>query len=298
MAIFSQLTLDQNIPTLTAADLGWTVHKEPLYTQDPIGTLEVTGQFALVRSDTRDFLSVVSDRYQPIQNSQVVDFFEQYTQEFGGSITHGGHFNSKNLVLYADLGKEIDLGQGHLANCGLMARTGHYPGAALQIMIGVIHIVCTNQFTFRGTGTENKGFYYQYHNLTFTDEAKATAHSTLAAAQAFIENYKTYAQALMNQEISDNFAKNFVIKFLGDESKTLDEQPTTVNNILNIYHSRNYIGVNDKEDPTAWRLWNSITQYLDHKSNNPNSRFGRSALIGRGQEIKHQTFNALLAEAA
>jgi phage/plasmid-like protein (TIGR03299 family) len=297
MPVFSHFALDRNQPTLAAADLGWTVHKEPTYTRDPNGAFEPTGTYALLRSDTREFLSSVSERYRPIQNHEVVNFFENYTREFNGEITHGGHFNNRDLVLFANLNQRITLNNDNDIDCMIMARTGHYPGAALQIMIGIIHIACTNQFTYR-TAEGGQGFFCQYHNLNFDTNAQEQAKLTLEACRFFIGNYKDQANQLMEKPIKDDFAESFVTKYLGDESKTKQDQPKAVGQILNIYHdSREYLAPSDDSSKTAWRLWNSITQYLDHKASGPRSKFGRSALIGAGQTVKQQTFQALLETA-
>lgn len=56
---------------LAAAKLGWTVRPDPIYTAD---MQEIKGFKAITRSDDSRVLGVVSDRWHPFQNVEVVEF--------------------------------------------------------------------------------------------------------------------------------------------------------------------------------------------------------------------------------
>jgi hypothetical protein len=291
MTAFTQLKLQTNQNVLQAADLDWRVVKRPLYDFHD-AKFHNTGTFGLFREDTDEYISDASKRYHPFQNEDVVNFFEDYVTKAGGTVTHGGHYKNRDILLFGNLGHTVNLGNGNDAEFKLLARTGHYPGMALEILIGVLMCACTNQFTPK-MDISNRGFYYQWHNTEFTKINKDGVAKTLDWFKNFITNYQTQAQALMAKPMTTPRAETFLIEHIGDTTKVKADQPKAVTNILNIYDSTAYLGPNDKREATAWRLWNSITQYIDH-IDNQSMRKARSAMIGTGQTIKQKTFQALL----
>lgn len=291
MPVFSHLELDHNKPTLEAANLNWAVEKRLLYSFNrDTDSFDSVGNYGLFREDTDEFISVVSKRYNPFQNEDVVNFFDDYVHQSGGTITHGGHFKNRDIVLYGTLNQTINLGNDNAAEFKLLARTGHYPGMALEIMFGVIMCACTNQFV-PNFNVGNKGFHYQWHNRAFDTVSKETVTQTLDSLKDFIQHYQMLSKQLMSIAMPTPKAETFLIEHLGDTTKPKADQPKAIPRILDIFESSAYLGPNDNFDMTAWRLWNSITQYIDH---NPSKRQVRSALIGSGQAIKQQTFKALL----
>ena len=148
MSAFSNLILDPNEAPLTAAGLDWTVSKRPIYTRDHQRNTfdKIPKTYSLTRDDTGEHISVVSARYEPTQNHQTVDFFEQYTHHAKGAITHGGHWDNKSLALFAKLPLTTSPGSDrHEQQFYLLARSGHQPGQALHILLTSIRTVCTNQ---------------------------------------------------------------------------------------------------------------------------------------------------------
>ena len=64
---------------LKAAELDWTVEKVPAFATIA-GKKQNVGWSALVRSSDDRILDVVSDEWNPIQNHEAFNFFEEYCQ--------------------------------------------------------------------------------------------------------------------------------------------------------------------------------------------------------------------------
>lgn len=287
MSAFSNLILDPNEAPLTAADLDWTVSKRPIYTRDhQRNTLnKVPKTYSLTRDDTGEHISVVSDRYEPTQNHQTVDFFEQYTHHAKGAITHGGHWENKSLALFAELPLTTSPGSDHHEQqFYLLARSGHQPGQALRILLTSIRTVCTNQFNI--TSYDNKGFFYQWHNTAFDSNAQNAARHTLDTAKTFIENYRQQLQFMITRRIDQ------VPEFLNSlfDAQPNKAPPKITQVINNNFRDNTWIGATDETAKTRYALWNCITEAIDHTARG----WGKSALIGKGQTTKHTAFNALL----
>ena len=287
MSAFSNLEL-KSFNTLTNAELDWTVSKRPLYTRTLDAFELVPNNQALVRDDTNETISIVSNRYQPIQNHQLVEFFQKFCENGQGQITHGGHFNNRDIVLYADLNLKAFAGDTDEHKFYLLARSGHYPGSALQILLSTIRVICTNQFN--NINSSEKGFFYSWHNIEFTKDTQAQAFDVLSKARHFLSTFQDELRFLMAKPISDSKAKELILNQLGDPTKTFDEQSKNVHRIYNLFQNTP-TGHQPKHDGTAYKLWNSVTETIDHHSKGR----GRSALIGTGQAAKYDFFNALKA---
>ena len=286
MSAFSNLEL-QSYNILKEADLDWNVVKKPLFTRNDATFDKVPNQYALVREDSNDIISIVSERYQPIQNHQIVEFFNRFAETSGARITHAGHFKNKDIALFADLGLQSSP-DNEEHKFSLLARSGHYPGSALQILLSTVRTICTNQFNVIDTG--QKGFFYSWHNVTFDQIAQDRAKHTLDAARHFIKKFNEELKFLMARPINDSTAKVMLIDQFGDPTKTFDDQPKLVTKSFEFFQDKP-IGHQFKHEGTAYKLWNAVTEVIDH---NPRGR-GRSALIGAGQTAKHEFFNRLQA---
>jgi hypothetical protein len=71
-----------------AAGMDWNIESSPVYYQgkkdaDDMGSERFKGQNVLFRSDNNNALSIVSDRYKPVQPAEVLDFFDSLVKEAG-----------------------------------------------------------------------------------------------------------------------------------------------------------------------------------------------------------------------
>jgi hypothetical protein len=66
---------------LKAANLDWTVSKKQLFFNTDGGPVPTTAQ-ALVRSTDNKVLTVVSDNWNPVQNLEAFEFFNDFVHHF------------------------------------------------------------------------------------------------------------------------------------------------------------------------------------------------------------------------
>src|SRR5210317_347744 len=70
---------------LQKAGLDWNVKEQPILTTNKPGQpdlyREIPSRKALVRDDTHDILSVVSDRYKVVQPGEVMEFFRSLVED-------------------------------------------------------------------------------------------------------------------------------------------------------------------------------------------------------------------------
>ena len=63
---------------LVAANLDWTVERRPLFFEDAKGNRVLTQSTVLVRSTDEKVLTVVSDKWNPVQNIDAFNFFNEF----------------------------------------------------------------------------------------------------------------------------------------------------------------------------------------------------------------------------
>ena len=81
--------LDQNADMATwrkAAGMDWTLESTPVEFVANGNNQTFGGQNVLYRSDTNAPMSVVSDRYKPVQPAEVLDFFKDLVEDIGGLV--------------------------------------------------------------------------------------------------------------------------------------------------------------------------------------------------------------------
>lgn len=89
-----------------SAGFNWTAEERPLYSVDQDGLYQfVPTHKALVRSDTKFNLSVVSKSYKVVQPDEVLEFYRDLTEKFGFEMHTG----------WCSQGRSSDLGSRSLS---------------------------------------------------------------------------------------------------------------------------------------------------------------------------------------
>jgi phage/plasmid-like protein (TIGR03299 family) len=84
------------------AGLDWEVRKEPVHFKVEDEEVEVPNRFAVVRSTDDKPLGIVSDRYEPLQNTEAFKFFNPFL-EYCDFNTAGSLREGKNVWILAKL---------------------------------------------------------------------------------------------------------------------------------------------------------------------------------------------------
>ena len=74
----------KNFTTAQALELGnfdYRVSKTPLHIKDGWREVEVPNQVAIVRDDTKQILGITSDKYEPFQNIEAIEWADNLLQD-------------------------------------------------------------------------------------------------------------------------------------------------------------------------------------------------------------------------
>lgn len=189
------------------ARLDWDVQLCPLTTQFNFDTLDAPG-FALVRTDVGKVLSVVGQRYQPVQNREAFAFLDaavagnETRYETAGALDDG-----RRVWLLARMPKsDFTVGKDDRTEAYALMATSHDGSSAVRVLPTSVRVVCQNTLglALRGSRT---GLSIR-HTGEVKDKLDA-AQQVLGTVARRMEQAKDEAQRLAAARVDDKTAVEY-----------------------------------------------------------------------------------------
>ena len=282
-----------------AAGMDWTIESTiaqftPVDNVHDI-TLDFEGRFVLYRSDTKMPLSVVSERYKPVQPAQVLEFFHDLVQENGFKLhTAGTLFGGKRLWALAETGKFGEVSKGDGVGGYLLLSTSCDKTLATTARFTTVRVVCNNTLSF---ATADKSNMVSFNHLSEFNHQKIKEQ--LGQAVESFGAFMEMAQVLQKQKINHEYASNIVKRLvLSNEQLVNDkynfEKHRGYKKIMELFE-HDAIGI-DIAGKTKWGLLNAVTEYLDHHhpARTPDARLNHT-WFGNGDAMKESALRLLAA---
>jgi len=298
-----QLTAEEAIKE---ARLDWEVEQVPVYHQAGGEMIEVPDQYCVRRTDNNRVMSVMSKRYQMIQNHETFSFADeiigtgQAVWDTAGSIAGG-----RVVFMQVELEGRLFLKSNPTDQTvkKVLFINSHDGSKALMGMITPVRVVCQNTLN-AALGSKSNQFKI-YHRKNFQSK-KDEAAKILGLASAFYDDLQTVMDTLAEQQVTKTYVEGFV-NALMPASK--EEVSTRTENRRNQITSLFSTGRGNNGE-TKWDLFNAVTEYVDHHSNGrvtesrldrsgaladieAESRFERS-ILGSGATLKQNALSLLL----
>lgn len=270
------------------------------------------GRKALIRSDSRLPLSIMSSNYKIVQPKEILEFYRDLIDAGGFQMeTAGVLFGGKKFWALAKINEQakicgVDDMEGYLllatACDGSLATTAQFTST---------RVVCNNTLTFAierpeygDVGVEDedgvKGVIKRHikipHHATFNpDTVKAQMGLAGDAWKQFVDD----STKLAKTKITDAEALEFIISILGEKGISPDEQPKAVRGALALYLGEGKGSSLKTAKNTLWGAVNSITEYVDHclPAKSLDTHINR-AWFGDGEQAKNRAFIEALKMAA
>lgn len=239
---------------LKAAQLDYTVVKEPVYLQDGI---LVPSRIATVKKETREPIGLVSDRYEVYQNADAFSFLEEIPNI---KFVKAGETYNGMVYIIGELPSLTILNDTFTPY--VIFQTSHNGWFSLRATICPLRIVCQNQFAMSFAGMQN----------TISIRHSSRIDSAIVAAQQLLKDTATYMQGFTNTaeelallKISDT-DHNKIIDAFFDSTKAitdrqkdaLAEKKLRLNACYRDDDNSNFVG-------TAWGIVNAFTDYETHR---------------------------------
>lgn len=241
--------------------LDWKVEARPIYTFDNEGKpLVVEDGKAIVRTDIGLPLSLVGNRYLPLQNDVGADIVDGVLAKTGGSYVKGGSFGHGRKVYVQALLPDTITVKGRDASQKLLTFiTSHDMSTNLLMGFTATRIVCQN--TYRAAMRDIRSQVVIRHTRS--------AESKLAMVQEILESQLVYfreleikANWLADKRFTD-LQMDMAVRKVLDVGSVDTEIPTRTLGIMDTITAnfQNHDGLGG----TAWDAYNAFTKYTNHQ---------------------------------
>lgn len=283
-----------------SAGMDWTLESAPVRYTDSTGNEQVyPDRKILHRSDTGAPMSVVSNRYKPVQPAEVLEFFNELVAESGFRLhTAGTLFGGKRMWALAETGKFAEISKGDGIGGFLLLSTSCDKSLSTTARFTSVRVVCNNTLGMAtARGANSVSFTHARH---FDHDLM---RSKLGQAVESFGAFMDMGQALRKQKMSVESADKFVINLLADNAKILEDITAETKAIR---ESKGYAKIISLFDGGAkgadlaghskWGMLNAVTEYYDHHiPSRTNDARLNSTWFGGNNNIKNKAVALLVA---
>lgn len=310
-----------------AAGLNWTVLEKPIY-HETNGTYDViTGEKALVRSDTNQVMSVVSKEYRVFQNQELIELMKRIASntpvvwETAGCLGRTGQ-TQWVMGYLPDL--DIKVREKDSTKSYMLLTNGHGNMRSLQVLPTTVRVVCQNTLSMATQGGDRKrranmkaGKFdraalstgYGIHHDGSLDKS---VEDVVSAYERFMKD-KIITQEIYEQMADTKMSRSDTVEYWNrvfgmpsaeehDEAAKLKllenekKRQTTLESILTSVTCQT-----DASNGTLYGSLQSVVEYVDHfslrRKANASSQLNVSQ-FGAGAKVKEKAFDEAMAVVA
>ncbi|GHV48287.1 hypothetical protein AGMMS49546_38720 [Spirochaetia bacterium] len=241
---------------IKAAKLEWTVNQTPVFAAGNFAQ-EIPGFKANVRSDTKEVLGIVSDRYCIAQNKDVFTFADELigngkvkcTYETAGSL-----WNGRRVFMLVNMPKGRIVGDEYQPY--LCLSNAHDGSACLQVFLTGIRVVCNNTLSAALHTAKRK---ISIRHLSMMEQRKDEALRTMGAASKYFHGLEVFASDLAGKKVNITKVLDRLFPVSKDMSKRQLNSNTEVKELIKTLFKQkddlqNFRG-------TAWGTYQAIADY-------------------------------------
>jgi len=277
-----------------AAGMDWSIERSPVRFNAQGNDQIYSGQSVLYRSDDNTPLSVVSNRYKPVQPREVLGFFRDLVAENGFKIhTAGTLMGGKRMWALAETGKFGEVCKGDGIGGFLVLSTSCDKTLATTARFTTVRVVCNNTLTAAVNRDVNQVSFSHIQQFDHV-AVKAQLGNAVESFGSFME----MAKHLQKAKLSAEEAKDFVSFLVATSVQLADEEYDVTTNraykkILALFNEEAK-GI-ELVGHTKWGMVNAVTEYYDHfnPTRSDDARLN-SAWFGAGERAKNQALDLLL----
>lgn len=307
---------------LNIAGLDWRVQRRAIAMRDSAGKVMLTDPLkdyrAIVRSDNDRVFQVASDRYQVVQNQDIVDFFREYCEAGHASMeTVGALSGGAKIWALAKLNGGSDANLGGVDPIkGYMLLTTSHDGTSSTIGKPTqVRVVCANTL---GCALGEKGSTEVRirHSRKWTPELAAAAKRTMGMAIERIQQVNALAAQFAKIKVDGKGKLEFLRKLLNQDVAAPAAEPTKdeVDAYISSLEGQGIGEVSTKDveslgrvgqgileaiysspgsnlataDGTLWGAVNGVTYYVDHVRGRTQDGRLENAWFGAGSTLKER----------
>jgi len=287
--------VDQAMTTKEAielAGLGFEVIKTPLITKIDGQEILVPEKYATVRTDTKQPLGVVGERYTILQNSEAFIFFDSIIgSDMAVFETAGVIGDGQRVFITAKMPDFIRInGTNDITEMYVVLTSSHDGTGSIVAMVTAQRIVCQNTLNGALRSAKNK------ISIRHTTNAKVNlenAHKLLGITHAYTEELNQCFNHLAKKKVTDKQVKQMIdAVYIGE-----NEDGTRLKNIReNVFRSYQEGKGQEGIQGSAWAAYNGVTFFESNiRSYKSQDIKFTNVMQGTGAKIASEALNYLLA---
>jgi len=297
-----QLTPGADIATwIREAGLDWNAIESPVWFNpdgepNPAMLSAFPKRKALVRSDTKSPLSIVSSDYKVVQPAQVMEMYAELAKvgdfqlEVAGCLSGG-----KRVWALAKAGDGAAVVNGDKVEPYVLLGTSFDATMATIMRRTAVRVVCNNTIQM-SLEAESSATVRVFHSEKFDAEAMRKELGVFASE---FEQFMHRAQALAGKSMTQPEADTFLVELLkpfADVTLRVDEKlrkSKGYGKVMALFQG----GAKGSEfaPATRWQMLNAVTQYVDHDRGRTSDTRMESAWFGTGNTFKNKAMELLAA---
>lgn len=268
-------------------NLDWTVSQRPLFYQRPNGSLaELPDRVAVVRDDNDRCLGVVSDDYETVQNSDLLNLVKPMVDEGLLTIENMGHLNhGARVFAQAKLNQEYKvIGEDYRGYVTLL--NGHVGNCSVAIGSTMTRVICGNTFASAYSDISER-----YRHSAGVTERVLESTYVIDYVNGAMKTYAEYMEKLAGAPCSATQFKSFLEEVYRKPVKSMRDK--FVDQLNTLFYSGK-----GNEGKTYHDAFNAVTEYASNYSRKSESGRFLYAQFGQGASINNRALRAGLELAA
>lgn len=284
---------------LKKAGLDWTVQKVPAFAN--INGRQVNiGRSALVRSSDDKMLDVVTNDWNPLQNQEAFEFFNEYCQAGDMEMHTAGSLKGGQIVwALAKVKDSFELFKGDTVESFLLLTNPHKFGQSIDVRFTPIRVVCNNTLTLSLSQNVDRVVKKNHRTEFVASEVK----EQLGIATDKLAKYKEMAEFLGSKRYNEDTLKQYFGKVFpvlaynkekGPQRKELSKSAQRALEVVDTQPGAQYAR------GSWWQAFNAVTYLTDHEIGKSIDTRLTSAWFGPNKNLKVKALETAVefAEAA
>jgi len=285
---------------IAAANLGWNVIQEPVYVRQSGVFRPVDDKLAITRQDTSEVFAIMGKGYEPLQNVQAFQFFDDVIAR-GEAVYHtaGSLFGGRRIWILAKLPEDITIGNSDKVEPYILLSNSHDGSKAVRMQTTPIRVVCWNTLNY-AMSSGSQGFYGK-HTRNILNKAE-DARRELDLVHAYYQMFAKQADQLLNTKMTVIDVQRYlqeVYQFKADKpyAKQDHRRVKAYEGTLDLLgHPTNTFG---GMAGSAWAAFNAVTYFVDHERAVRGSLEQRDdkrldgSWFGTGAKLRQRAFDLL-----
>lgn len=281
---------------IIAAGLNYPIAKEQMFLSNGKA---IEGKFANVRQDTKDFLGIVGDRYQIIQNAEAFTFFDSVVGD-GKAIyeTAGALGKGERVWILAKLPGEMVIAKDDVIDKYLILTNNHNGLSCLQMYFSPVRVVCQNTLNASLKDAQNGISIRHTGNIQFKVEE---VRRILNISFNYYEEFEKICKQLVDVKLDSKKSDLYFNDVLGieDDGEDSTKKMNEKNQLLHLFEYGKG-NSNPAIKHSVYAAYNAVTEYVDHYKTVKNLEKDKTNKLkniwfGTGASLKEKAFSKAVA---